>query len=187
MRVYESGFRPAFIVGLWRGGSAVGIAVQECLEYLGVPSDHIAVRTSYEGIESYEAMVRDPDRIRVHGTQYLLETLNADDPLLIVDDAYSSGASVAALVRRLRERTKRNFPREVRVAVPWFRPTQRTLRPPDLYLHETSDWLVFPYELTGLSLAEIRSHKPALAEVLEELREIPEAARLFGPQASDGS
>ena len=44
--VYEGGFRPDFLVGLWRGGSAVGIAVQEGLDYFGVPTDHIAIRTS---------------------------------------------------------------------------------------------------------------------------------------------
>ena len=36
VKIYESGFRPTFIVGLWRGGSAVGIVVQECLQTLGV-------------------------------------------------------------------------------------------------------------------------------------------------------
>lgn len=39
VKVYESGFRPTFIVGIWRGGSSVGIAVQECLQYLGVETD----------------------------------------------------------------------------------------------------------------------------------------------------
>ena len=34
--VYESGFAPTFIVGIWRGGSSVGIYVQECLQFLGV-------------------------------------------------------------------------------------------------------------------------------------------------------
>ena len=35
VQVFNSGFRPSFIVGLWRGGSSVGIAVQECLQHLG--------------------------------------------------------------------------------------------------------------------------------------------------------
>ena len=34
--IYEADFRPDFLVGLWRGGSAVGIAVQEGLDYFGV-------------------------------------------------------------------------------------------------------------------------------------------------------
>ena len=42
--IYNSGFFPSFIVGLWRGGSSVGIVVQECLQYLGVEADHIEDR-----------------------------------------------------------------------------------------------------------------------------------------------
>ena len=42
VQVFESGFRPNFIVGLWRGGSAVGIYVQECLQTLGVKTDRLA-------------------------------------------------------------------------------------------------------------------------------------------------
>ena len=34
-KVYESGFRPNYIVGVWRGGAPVGIAVQELLHVLG--------------------------------------------------------------------------------------------------------------------------------------------------------
>ena len=45
--VYKSGFRPNYIVGVWRGGAPIGIAVQEFLSVLGVKSDHVAIRTSY--------------------------------------------------------------------------------------------------------------------------------------------
>ena len=34
--VYESGYRPNYIIGVWRGGAPVGIAVQEFLDVLGV-------------------------------------------------------------------------------------------------------------------------------------------------------
>jgi hypothetical protein len=71
VQVFESGFRPNFIVGLWRGGSTVGIYVQECLQTLGVKTDHIALRTSYRGMDHYDAMVAAPEaEIRVHGTHY---------------------------------------------------------------------------------------------------------------------
>ena len=33
-QIYTSGFRPQFIVGVWRGGAPVGIAVQEYLDYV---------------------------------------------------------------------------------------------------------------------------------------------------------
>ena len=57
--VLQSGFRPDFIVGVWRGGTPVGVAVQELLEHSGVSSDHIAIRTSsYEGIEQRGKQIR---------------------------------------------------------------------------------------------------------------------------------
>ena len=51
--IAAAGFEPDFLVGLWRGGSAVGIAVQEGLDFLGIETDHIAIRTSYRGAASY--------------------------------------------------------------------------------------------------------------------------------------
>ena len=42
VEVFNSGFRPTFIVGLWRGGSTVGIYLQECLQTLGIETNHIA-------------------------------------------------------------------------------------------------------------------------------------------------
>lgn len=170
VEVYNSGFQPSFIVGLWRGGSTVGIAVQECLTYLGVETDHISIRTSYRGASDYARMLEDQSpSVRVHGTQYLLENLNASDRLLIVDDVYSTGRNVAAVIDRLCQRLKKNMPGDVRIAVPWYKPAQnRTGREPDFYLHETEQWLVLPYELNGLSLEEIRTHKSFMNEIFDE-------------------
>lgn len=167
--IYESEFRPSFIVGLWRGGSTVGIAVQECLEYLGVSSDHIAIRTSYAGVASYESAPAEQRKIRVHGTQYLLETLTAEDRLLIVDDVYSSGRSMRAVLERLDERLRKNLPGEIRTAAVWYREDTDTERGPDFYLEKTTDWLVLPYELTGVAEASLRQHKPALGPMLDRL------------------
>ncbi len=170
--IHDSGFRPTFLVGLWRGGSSVGIYVQECLQYLGVETNHIALRTSYRGIEHYETMVGDPaGEIRVHGTQYLLETLNAEDRLLIVDDVSGSGSTLDVVQRRLATKLKRNMPDDVRSATIWHKPgANRTGAAPDYYLHETDDWLVLPSELVGLSADEIREHKPFVADLLDPSR-----------------
>ena len=169
--VYASGFRPNFIGGIWRGGSTVGIYVQECLQYLGVQTDHISIRTSYRGMEDYLKRIDRPQNIRVHGLQYLFENLNSDDRLLIVDDVYSTGRSIEAVLNRLRSKTKRNMPADVRVAAPYFKPARnQTDRVPDYYLHETKDWLVLPYELTGLSNDEITEHKAWMLPILEACR-----------------
>ena len=170
VKIHQSGFRPTFIVGVWRGGSSVGIAVQECLQYLGIETDHISVRTSYRGMTSYKAMLENAGAIRVHSTRYLLENLNAHDGLLIVDDVYSSGLNVKAVIDRLERRTRRNMPRDVRVAVPWYRPSaNRTDRVPDYYLHETDKWLVLPWELNGLTKEEIYRDKSFLRPIFEEV------------------
>jgi len=170
MQIYQSGFRPDFIVGLWRGGSPVGIAVQDCLDYLGIKTDHISLRTSYRGLDSYQQMISDSDNIRVHGTQYLLDNLNAENRLLIIDDVFSSGLSVQAVINRLQQKLRLNMPEDVRVAVPWYKPAQnKTQRAPDYYLYETEDWLVLPYELNGLSEAEIAEHKPLVKELADRL------------------
>lgn len=171
VQVFESGFRPNFIVGLWRGGSTVGIYVQECLQTLGVATDHIALRTSYRGMDHYAAMVASPEaKIRVHGTHYLLDNLNQDDRLLIVDDAFGTGHSVAAVLRRLNQQLKRNMPSDTRIATLYQRPSaNQTGITPDFCMHSTEDWLVFPYELNGLSRADIDEHKPYLSPILDSL------------------
>ena len=169
VKVYESGFRPDFIVGVWRGGSTVGIYVQECLQYLGVKTDHIAIRTSYRGMDDYLARLDAGDEIRVHGLQYLIENINRDDSLLIVDDVYSSGRNVEAVINRLQAKTKRNMPSDLRLAMPYYKPTKNlTERVPDYGLHETDGWLVLPYELTGLSEREIQDNKPWMLPILEK-------------------
>ena len=57
-KVFESGYKPNYIVGVWRGGAPIGIAVQELLSVLGIQSDHIAIRTSYyKGIDQTEGEV----------------------------------------------------------------------------------------------------------------------------------
>jgi hypoxanthine phosphoribosyltransferase len=167
--VYRSGFRPDFLVGLWRGGSAVGIAVQEGLDHFGCSTDHIAIRTSYRGQDSYSAMVDSAESIRAHGLRYLHERVCEHHSMLIVDDAYSTGSSVNAVIRQLAKKSRRNLPHDIRIATVWYRPTEKTLRPPDFFLHETSDWLVLPYELSGLSIDELRSNKPEVRNVIDRL------------------
>ena len=168
--VYESGFAPTFIVGIWRGGSSVGIYVQECLQFLGVESDHISIRTSYSGLPEYQKSVDDPSSIRVHGLQYLLENLNTDDRLLLVDDVFNSGYSIEAVITELQQKLRLNMPTEIRVATPYFKPERnKTGRSPDYYVHEVDEWLVLPYEMQGLSRDEIMNNKPSMAHILQEL------------------
>lgn len=161
-QILAGDFRPDFIVGIWRGGAPVGIAIQEMLEYFGVATDHISVRTSsYRGIGQREAQVR------VHGLGYLVRNLNAENALLIVDDVFDSGRSIDAVIAQLEARTRRNTPARIRIATPWFKPANNaTARRPDYYLHETDQWLVFPHEVQGLTADELAHGKPRIHEIM---------------------
>ena len=166
IQILDSGFRPDFIIGIWRGGAPVGIAVQELLEVSGCPTDHIAIRTS-----AYSDPGKRSSEVQVHGLGYMIRKLNHDNKLLIVDDVFDTGLSISAVFQVLLERTRRNMPRDVRVATPWFKPSNnQTNRTPDYYLHETEQWLVFPHELQGLTIDEINEHKPDVGFVANWLQ-----------------
>lgn len=164
--VLKSGFKPSFIVAIWRGGAPIGVAVQEILDYHGIHADHIAIRTSsYSGIDGREG------KVRVHGEDYLIKNMNAEDRLLVVDDVFDTGHTIAAVVARLRDRARANAPEEIRIAVPYYKPSRnQTDRVPDYVIHETERWIKFPHSLEGLSDEEIATHRPALAQILAQAR-----------------
>ncbi|MFK8048969.1 MAG: phosphoribosyltransferase [Halioglobus sp.] len=166
MAIVESGYRPNYIVGVWRGGAPVGIAVQELLDVSGIESDHIAIRTSsYSGIETRDR------HVRVHGLNYIVKHVNSEDSLLLVDDVFDTGLSIQQVIRDLEEECRKNMP-EVKVATPYFKPdNNQTDMKPDFYLHETDRWLVFPHELHGLSDEEIRHYKPEVAALRDKLEQ----------------
>ena len=161
--VYKDDFRPHFIVGIWRGGAPVGIAVQEYFEFKGVKTDHISVRTS-----SYYGIDKQAKKIRVHGLHYLIENANANHRLLIVDDVFDSGRSVAALIKAIRKQSRLNTPGDIRIACPWYKPSKNVVDfEPEYYLYETDEWLVFPHELEGLQISELTAGKCDLAKILD--------------------
>ena len=103
----------------------------------------------------------------MHGLHYLFENLNRNDKLLIVDDVFSSGYNVEAVITRLKAQCRRNMPEEVRVAVPYYKPGKNLSgRKPDYFLHTTEDWLVLPCEPQGLIPEEIVEHKPEVATII---------------------
>lgn len=164
-QILLSDFRPDFIVGVWRGGTPVGIMVQELLDFYGVETDHISIRTS-----SYAGMSRKETPVRVHGLSYLTQKVNAEDSLLIVDDVFDTGLSVKSIIDKLKRRCRRNLPHELRVATAYYKPSKNlTDFEPDFCAHKMDEWLVFPHEMEGLSREEIRINKPHLIPVMESL------------------
>lgn len=165
-KVYDSGFRPQFIIGIWRGGAPIGIAVQEYFDFKKVETDHIAVRTS-----SYYGINQQSKTIKVHGLHYVIENANAEDSLLIVDDVFDSGRSVNALIKQMNKLSRANMPQDVRVACPYYKPkNNKTEMVPDYYVHDSEEWLVFPHEIAGLTPDELINGKTDLANVQDLLK-----------------
>jgi hypoxanthine phosphoribosyltransferase len=163
MQVVRSGFRPSFLVAMWRGGAPIGIAVQEVLEYHAIIADHIAIRTS-----SYTGIDHQSRTVRVHAVDYLVSRLSAEDALLLVDDVFDSGRSLEAVLAELSRRCRRNLPEQIRIATVYYKPARnRSALVPDFYVRAIDEWLVFPHELAGLTREEILEHKPVGADFFD--------------------
>ncbi len=163
--VVNSGFKPDYIVAVWRGGAPIGIAVQEILQIAGISADHIPIRTaSYnDGIDQQLA------KVKIHGLRYLIDRVNSTDNLLIVDDVYDTGRTIKGIVEKLDRRTRQNAPNDIRIAVPYYKPSRNlTGKAPDYFLHETDKWIKFPHSLEGLNDKEIMSHRPEIWEIISQ-------------------
>ncbi len=163
-QIYDSGFRPTFMLAVWRGGAPIGIAVQEYLAYHGVNTDNIAIRTS-----SYQGIDKQAKEVKVFGLNYLVKNIQHEDSLLIVDDVFDSGRSIEAIINEIKRLARLNTPHDIRVAVPYYKPSRnQTDRIPDYFLHETEAWLKYPHSLEGLSNAEIAENRPELYAILKD-------------------
>jgi hypoxanthine phosphoribosyltransferase len=164
VRILESGFQPTLIIAIWRGGTPVGMAVQEILAYCGIESDHIAIRTSsYVGVDERGA-------VAVHGLNYIIKKVCYDDRVLIVDDVFDTGHTIKAVIDELTKRARGNTPEDIRVAVPWYKPTRNeTDLVPDYCIRETAEWLVFPHELDALTPEELQAARPELCKIISSV------------------
>ncbi|MCP4470353.1 MAG: hypoxanthine phosphoribosyltransferase [Gammaproteobacteria bacterium] len=162
--IIRDGFRPTIMIAIWRGGVPMGIAVQELLAWYGMETDHISIRTSsYSGIDGHSP------EIRIHGMNYLIKNCTREDSLLIVDDVFDTGLTIEAVITRLREKARLNAPHDIRIAVPYYKPSRnKSGRVPDYYLHETSQWLKYPHSLEGLSVNEVADNRPELYTIIKD-------------------
>ena len=159
-RIWDDGYRPDFLVGLWRGGAPPGIVIQEFFRWKGHDPYHTAIRT-----QSLEGVLHG-DGFDIKGFEHVLDEVEADDQLLLVDDFFDTGRTISEVLRYLRRKARRNTP-EVRVAVVYYRPVcRRFLVGPDYYLHETSARPVFPDRLAERTEEEILAADSELHDTL---------------------
>ena len=149
-KIWDSGYRPNYLVGLWRGGTPVGAAIQEFFRVRGHDPYHTAIKTqSYVGLKQ-------GGQVEVKGLEHVIDIVNAEEKMLIVDDVFDTGHTLARVLEVIREKARKNTP-ELRTATIYYKPEKnQTTVIPDYYLIEDNRWLVFPHELDGLTPEELR-------------------------------
>jgi uncharacterized protein len=174
--VVNSGYRPTHVIALWRGGVPIGVAVQEFLRQCGIAVDHSAIRTTH-----YAAAEKRDASVSIHGLDELAARCHADNRVLLVDDVHDTGLTVRSLIEQWQRAAGGNTPREIRIAVPYYKPRfNQTGRAPDYWLHETDAWLMYPHSLEGMSAEDIANRRPELAAILAAAATVP----LLSPDAS---
>lgn len=169
-QIIKDGFKPDYLVALWRGGSAIGCYVHELLKYVYGNVDHIAIRTSrYVGQDTLS-------HVQVHNLGYLVERLTSDSKVIIIDDVYDTGLSIKAVIDTLSERLGDKMPVDIRVATVDFKPTRnKTDRIPNYFVNESNEWLVYPHELEGLTIQEINDNmSPEIALIVNSCKALCE-------------
>lgn len=165
-QVLKSGFKPDFMVVLWRGGAGIGCCLHELLNYvLPYKVDHIAIRTSkYTGVDQGASTVQ------VHNLGYLVERLQAHHKVLIVDDIYDTGLSIKAMIEALSDKLGDNMPTDIRVAVVDYKESRnKTNRVPNYYVNLVNKWIIYPHELEQLTLEEIHdNYGKDIADIVQD-------------------
>ena len=105
----------------------------------------------------------------MHGLNYLVKNITHEDRLLVVDDVLDTGLTIQAILAELERKARLNTPSEIRIAVPYYKPSRNKINiTPDYFIHTTEAWLKFPHSLEGLSVEEIAEHRPDLKEILSQ-------------------
>lgn len=167
-QVLQGDFHPDLIIGVWRGGAPVAMAINELLNYAGVNADHVPIRTQlYTGLEERA------ETVSITGLEYIADRSQHFNKILLVDDVFDSGQTMTALVDELTEILSDQFGKghaDIRIATTWYKPAHNESQlKPDYFIHTTESWLVFPHELCGIDKAELIAHKPGIKMIKDIL------------------
>ena len=156
--IRRSGWRPDFLVGLWRGGAPVAVAIHEFCEATDWRVQHVPLKcASYTGIGESAGEV-----VFTHA-EIVFGLFRQGDKVLVIDDVFDTGKTAAAVRRKMAA-----IGVEMRLACVYWKPQKNTTNlKPDYFVKDVgSEWIVFPHEIDGLTPAEIAEKDPALASLM---------------------
>lgn len=148
-RIRKDGFRPDIIVGISRGGWPPARVLSDLLSNPNVAN----VRAEfYLGIAETgsEPTLTQPVSVKTRGKK-----------ILIVDEVADTGKSL----RMVREHIVQEGAKEARTVTVYYKPW--SIVRPDYFAKETSDWIVFPWEIKE-TLRKIIAKCEELGKPVEE-------------------
>lgn len=161
--VWYDNYRPTVMVIIGRGGAPIGIALHEFFWYQGWEASLAIVKSgAYVGLER-------KGKGRIEGVSELVSHLSPDDRLLLVDDVFDTGLTIQQIIELIKKISGTKVPAEIRIATLYYKPYRCSSGlKPHYYLKETDSWLVFPHELCGLTLKEIKEKGEAIRSIVKD-------------------
>lgn len=157
--IRKSGWKPDFLVGLWRGGAPVAIAVHEFFKVTGWNVKHIPLKCwSYSGIGQNE------NKVAFLLGDAIFGMFRQGDKVLFIDDVFDTGKTAAAVMEQMKETGA-----DAKIACVYWKPEKNrtTLRPDFIAKDIGTEWIVFPHEIDGLTPEEIATKDPELAALMK--------------------
>lgn len=156
--IRKTDWRPDYLVGLWRGGAPVAIAVHEFLKATGWNVKHLPLKCW-----SYTAIGENAGRVDFLFGDAVFGMFHAGDKVLFVDDVFDTGKTAQAVMAQMAKTGA-----EARFACVYWKPEKnRTALNPDYFARDIGgEWIVFPHEIDGLTPDEIAAKDPQLKALM---------------------
>lgn len=160
-QIRKGGWKPDFLVGLWRGGAPVAIAVHEFFKVTGWDVKHLPLKCA-----SYTAIGHNDGKVVFTLGDEIFGMFRRDDRILFVDDVFDTGKTAQAVQERMQA-----VGADSRIACVYWKPEKnRTKLTPDYFARDIGkDWIVFPHEIEGLTIDEVREKDAVLADLMSEI------------------
>ena len=158
-KIRKGDWKPDFLVGLWRGGAPVAIAVHEFFKVTGWNVKHLPLKCA-----SYTAIGHNDGKVVFTLGDEIFGMFRKDDKILFVDDVFDTGKTAQAVHDRMQE-----VGADSKIACVYWKPEKnKTHLTPDFVAKDIgNDWIVFPHEIEGLTPDEVREKDPVLADLME--------------------
>lgn len=165
-KLYDLNIRPNHAISLWRGGTIVGIGINEYFRLQGIFINHTAITTSTYG-ENFTQK-----EVIVKGLEHVIKVVVPEDILLIIDDIYDTGETISHLLTLLQHQTRKNMPHKVVVATLDRKPEKNLYNTNLVYLndYDKNCWVNYPHEISDLLLdnqtSVLKDNNPNIFEIL---------------------